>query len=353
MIILFRSDTRKPNDIFQNGFSRRVNSEGLYYEAPFESDVTCSIALSSTLEATPCFPYDNPATHSWIYIVAVDPDTNNFLDFHSFSLSEDTRKEMGFNLPFCEFPKEKIIDRVSAEHVLCALPIRRDVTRIDNTYYCFTFKILSEAVKNMQAEVFLKKNTHIDSQLDDILEKYHAKTWEKLKTAQPNARPCELKKSKARNAFFVMNRFDPLKEYKHNDFEQPDYPKIMNAFLASAELENTSGCLFSSTQDIGKQNSLFYAAIENGMFDKTIEENAAEIEKFRLAAREHFITKDQPSNTRLTHRFGEELPENYVKSKELVRIKRKFFFNDERERIASTILRTRPNANRRRIRPGG
>jgi len=321
MLILFRSDTRPPAEIFKDGFATRMplNPEDKITPlGPFESNTFLTIAFSATLEATPWFPVASDDIQTWVYAVAVDDtqDSTQYLDLHTLSLSLDNRDDLAFRLPFHEFPKEKNVIRVAPENVVCAFPVQRNMKMIDflvgQVPGCETFEIQSAAMMNPTANTIFHNNPPMKKNLDEMLKKYNAKVKQEIDVAQPHPKhPAQLKKAKSHNAFFVMKRFEPLEEYKPTQLSARTHTlESTKAFFKTATLQNSSGLLFSSEAQICKQNSLFYTAVtESNLFDEKIGLESKEIEKVRLNARKEFVARlDIPENM-LKSVFGEEVSE--------------------------------------------
>lgn len=308
LLILFRSDTRPQNLIFEEGFTTREKpSITLTPTSPFESDRQKSIALSAKFEAVPFFPSESKETESQIYVVAVDDSQGpaHYLDLHSRSLSMDDKDDLAYRLPFQEFVKEKNVICVPAEHVLCSFKIKRNLI---NTYCeaegkatpdCDSFVIESEAISNPKAAATLKNNPNLQKSLTKIINEYNAKVGQEIDVPEPKPKLGKetYKKILLRNAFFVMNRLETLNNYtpEHSVFATVQ-PESTQAFFKKAALQSSSGLFFSSEEHICKQNSLFYKAVESGFFDKRIEQEEKSINAFRNNAAEAGMPKIASTN---------------------------------------------------------
>lgn len=305
LILLYRSDTRLPEVIFPNGFStRKPPQEVITPAGSFESDRDYSIALSANFAAVPFFPVESSETQSWIYVVAVDDSQGpkHYLDLHSRSLSTDAGRGLPERLPYQEFPKEKNVIHIPAQNVLCAFKVKRN---LEFTYCsiekkatpdCDSFVIESKAIYNSKAEVTLKNNPHLKRTLDKIITEYNSKVGQEIDIPQPKLKhgAKELEKILARNAFFVRNRLEVLTEYKNCDYPfATNQPESTRAFFKTAEMQNSSGLFFSSEDQICKQNSLFYKAVERGFFDHVIEEEIRrKVEAANKAVKVYFNESD-------------------------------------------------------------
>lgn len=325
MLILFRCDARAPSEIFENGFSTRKPPEHKIDDTePFTSKVDYSIGFSAKLEPTPYFPYSTNETQTWIYVVVVDDnqDAMHYLDLHSLSLSIGTISSLAFILPFIEFPKEKNTIRVNPENVVCAFPIERNLRMISNNLQLYrdSFKILSAAIMNDKSIDVFNTNPRMKKNLNDIIEKYNAKVGQEIDVAQPNPKyPVQLKRAKIHNAFFIINRLEPLSEYKQTHIRQREHDlESTKAFFKTASLQNSSGLLFASKAQICKQNSLFYAAVtESNLFDERIEEESIEIEKIRSESKKEYYKKNKFVFNKIDFPklYGEEVREAEVSRK--------------------------------------
>lgn len=286
LILLYRSDTRLPEVIFLNGFStRQPPLEVITPTGPFESNRDNSIAFSANFAAVPFFPVESSETQTWIYLVAIDDSQGpkHYLDLHSRSLSTDAGRGLPERLPYQEFPKEKNVIHIPAENVLCAFKVKRN---LEFTYCsiekktipdCDSFVIESKAVYNPKAEVTLANNPRLKSDLGKVLTEYNSKVGQEIDIPQPKLKhgKKELEKILARNAFFVRHRLEVLTEYKNCDYPfATNQPESTQAFFKTAEIQNSYGLCFSSEDQICKQNSFFYKAVERGFFDHAIEEEA-------------------------------------------------------------------------------
>lgn len=283
LLLLFRSDTRVPEEIFQKGFSTRIPPlETITPISPFESDRERCIALSAKFEAVPFFPNESKETQTWVYVLAVDnsQDQKHFLDLHSRSLSTDAEKDLPHRLPFQEFVKEVNVIHVSPENILCAFQVKRNLVETycskdkTTTPDCESFVIEQEALHNPKAEALLRSNPNLNAALHHIVTKYNSKVGQEIDVPEPKLKQGEkeFKRIFARSAFFVKNRLEPLKEYSRHDYPfATNQTAATQAFFKTASIQNSSGLLFSSEDQICKQNSLFFKAIEAGVYDKAIE----------------------------------------------------------------------------------
>jgi hypothetical protein len=296
--IRWRSDSRKVKKILNDGFDIR-NSSKDHKEMLFCNVPEKAISLSKDRHICALFPIHSDDPFSHIYCVLVDTNNNNFCHFHRAGLSRYP-SELIHGLQRVEFVKEDTMScPIPPEHVLFAIPIRRlnlkkDVVAEDSKYFS-SYEILQAPIMNEKA-VSLEDEAY--SFIRNRIRIHIKEIEEEIKKEAPLNLPYFLSPDQIdqlayKHAFFTENRFQ-LNDLKMvtADNHLKLYP-LRNLGFFKPQYQNVSGVIFSSQEQIEKQNELFFNAVDkSAQFELQIEKQLPQLIDF-ISKSNSFGNKDE------------------------------------------------------------
>lgn len=284
-IVMYRSDTRPPEEMFKQGFQAKKMNQALPLKTdkPFEAS-NDAVSLTRKLEAAPAFPLhatEGAKRRSWLYVVAVNTEHNDFksVDLYSKSLT-DQPKAYQCLTPSVEWAKEHIVSEVPPTHILYAVPLEREGHTLecnDDTYVYTRFRLTGMPIFNRESTNTIINNPDIAKKCIEIIT-FLMQTnndWVVIPRPESGTKD-ERKAGLSHTAFFSLNKWeDNFKKNKPSI--RPSGRKCNSKFFESNAYMNDAGVMFSSKEQLYKENANFFRSVRNNAFNQHIAKNEKQL----------------------------------------------------------------------------